>query len=126
MGRWRSVYVVAMLLAIPPRIVAAVDEARPPIGRRIADLEFKDIRYLSRTLDDFGKKKVFVVVATNTTCPVAQRYLPVVAKMEAGYRDRGVQFLALNVGAGDSIIEMAAQAVEAGVEFPFVKDAGLR
>ena len=33
-----------------------------------------------------------------------------------------MQFLAVNVGGDDSIVAMAAQAVEHEIEFPFVKD----
>src|SRR5262249_31578701 len=43
-------------------------------------------------------------------------------KMEREYRAKGVQFVAVNVGPDDTIIDMAAQAVEHGVAFPFVKD----
>ncbi|MDB5349722.1 MAG: thiol-disulfide isomerase-like thioredoxin [Planctomycetota bacterium] len=99
---------------------------RPPVGDRVAALEFKDIRFLTRTLADLGPRKAFVIVATNNTCPVARRYMPILSEMEKSYRDRGVQFLALNVGSDDSILEMAAEAVEAGVEFPFVKDIDAR
>jgi hypothetical protein len=88
----------------------------------VADIEFKDIRYLMRTLDDFGPRKAFVLVATSTSCPLVGRYLPDLIELERAYRDREVQFVALNVARGDSIAEMAAQAVKAGAEFPFVKD----
>jgi thiol-disulfide isomerase/thioredoxin len=92
------------------------------IGDRIDNLSFKDIRYLPRSLDDFGSKKAFVLVFTNTTCPVVQRYLPALKAMDKEYRGQGVQFLAINVGEEDSIVGMAAQAVKYRVEFPFVKD----
>ncbi len=97
---------------------------RPRIGQRVDGLAFKDIRFLTRSLDDFGSMAAFVIVATNSTCPVAQRYLPVLGELEKVYRDRKVQFLALNVDPDDSITEMAAHAVETKVEFPFVKDLG--
>lgn len=93
------------------------------MGATIDKLAFKDIRYLSRSLDDCGKKKAFVLVFTNTTCPVVQRYLPTLTALEKDYRAKGVQFLAVNVGADDSIVQMAAQAVRHEMEFPFVKDA---
>ncbi|MDR3638608.1 MAG: redoxin family protein [Isosphaeraceae bacterium] len=120
-----SLWGMALLTALGfARVRAAEGDQAPPVGQRVQGLEFKDIRFLTRTLDDFGPKRAFVVIATNTTCPVVARYLPVLAELERAYRERGVQFLALNVGAGaeDSITEMAAQAVEAGVAFPFVKD----
>src|SRR5690606_13436403 len=40
----------------------------------------------------------------------------------AQYRDKGLQFLAINVGPDDSIARVAYQAVEHNIEFPFVKD----
>jgi thiol-disulfide isomerase/thioredoxin len=92
------------------------------IGDRIGNLEFKDIHYLPRSLDDFPQAKVFVVWFTNTSCPVAQRYLPVLKTMEKDYRTKGVQFLAVNESPDDSILAMATQAVVHEMEFPFVKD----
>jgi thiol-disulfide isomerase/thioredoxin len=125
MSRWFAVCAALILAISLPRVVRAGGDDRPPIGQLVEDLEFKDIRFLARTLDDFGPKKAYVVVAATTTCPIVQRYLPIVAELEKAYRERGVQFIALNVGADDSITEMAAQAVEAGAEFPFVKDIHL-
>ena len=71
------------------------------IGQNVGKLAFKDIRYLTRSLADFSDKKVFVIVCTNTTCPLVQRYLPKLKRLEEKYRGRGVQFLSLNVGPGD-------------------------
>lgn len=122
MRRRELVRPVILLTFLCSYSAGAASNDRTPIGHRVEKLEFKDIRYLTRSLEDFGTKKAFVIVATNTTCPVVQRYLPVLAQLEKGYRDRGVQFLALNVGPDDSILEMAAQSVEANTEFPFVKD----
>ncbi len=99
------------------------EETQAPIGAKVGDLSFKDIRYLSRSLSDFPKAKAFVLVFTNTSCPVARRYFPTLRRLDKDYRDRGVQFLAVNAGEEDTITAMAAQAVEYEVEFPFVKDA---
>jgi peroxiredoxin len=94
------------------------------IGDKVANLTFKDIHYLPRSLADFPKAKAFVLAFANTTCPVALRYLPVLKTMEKDYRSKGVQFFAVNEGADDSIVAMAAQAVKFEMEFPFVKDFG--
>ncbi|SIO60471.1 Thiol-disulfide isomerase or thioredoxin [Singulisphaera sp. GP187] len=113
----------AMILALfVAQSASGANDDRSPIGQRVANLEFKDTRFLTRSLDDFAAKKAFVIVATNTTCPLVQHYLPVLAQLEKQYRDRGVQFLALNVGPDDTIVAMATQAVETNTEFPFVKD----
>ena len=99
------------------------DEKASRFGAKIANLTFKDTRYLPRSLADFGPKRAFVVVFTTTGCPLVERYLPVLQKLETAYRGQDVQFLAVNVGADDSILAVATQAVEHEIEFPFVKDA---
>ncbi len=93
-----------------------------PIGQKVGKLAFKDIRFLNRSLADFSGKKAFVIVCTNTTCPVVQQYLPKLKRLDEKYRGRGVQFLSLNVNPGDSIREMAAHAVGFDLAFPTVKD----
>lgn len=100
------------------------ENARPvPISTQIDNLTFKDTRYLPRSLNDFKDKQAFVLVFTNTSCPLVQRYLPMLQRMEKEFRDKQVQFLAVNVSEEDSITQMATQQVEYGMEIPFVKDA---
>jgi thiol-disulfide isomerase/thioredoxin len=94
------------------------------IGSSVGKLKFIDIRMLQRTLDDFGKKKAYVLVFTDTSCPLVKRYLPTLQALEKEYRDKDVQFVAINPAAEDSIIAMATQAVQHEMEFPFVKDFG--
>jgi thiol-disulfide isomerase/thioredoxin len=118
--KWRSVLVLAVLLGAAGQVAAADLK----IGAEIANLTFKDIRYLTRSLDDFPKTKAFVLVFTSTTCPLVQRYLPTLQKLENELRNKGVQFLAVNASPEDSIVVMAAQAVRHEMELPFVKDFG--
>jgi hypothetical protein len=99
------------------------EPARPAIGNAIAELRFKDIRYLMRSLDDFGDRRAYVFVFTNTTCPLVQKYWPKLKRLDEQFRGRGVQFVGVNVGPGDTIPDVAQQAVDFGVEFPVVKDA---
>ena len=89
--------------------------ARPAIGAEVGELRFKDIRYLPRTLRDFGDREAYVLVFANRTCPLAQRSWPKLARLERDYRDRGVQFLAVNVGIEDSIPDIAQQAIDYGI-----------
>lgn len=92
------------------------------IGEAAPSFTFKDIRYLPRTLDDFGAKKAFVIAFTNLDCPVVKQYLPRLKQLDEAYRDRDVQFISINADPGDSIVEMAYQAVKADCAFPFCKD----
>jgi mono/diheme cytochrome c family protein len=121
-----TVIPMRLLLSITPLLVASValadDRKEVPIGATISNLSFKDTRFLTRSLDDFPKRKAFVIVAVDTACPLVKRYLPVLTKLEAEYRGKDVQFLALDVASDETILEMAALALEHGVPFPFVKD----
>jgi thiol-disulfide isomerase/thioredoxin len=110
-----------VLLAFATSVPAAEPEVR--IGTRIEDLRFKDVRHLSRSLADFGEKKAFVLVFVQGGCPLAEKYLPVLDRLDREYRDKGVQFAAVNSGPAETVTVMAAQAVEFGVSFPFLKDA---
>lgn len=92
------------------------------IGSKVANLGFKDIRYAARSLDDLPGRKAYVLVFTGSGCPLAARYMPTLKKLDAEYRERGVQFLAVNSGRQDAIVEMAAQATKFDVPFHFVKD----
>lgn len=116
-GRW-ALFVLAMLPA------SCLAQAPARVGERVEKVKFTDIRYLPRTLDDLGKKKAYVLVFTNTSCPLVRRYLPVLQTMARDYASKDVQFIGVNCAEDDSIISMATQARQHDVEFPFVKDFG--
>lgn len=92
------------------------------IGSQVSDATFKDIRFTAHNLKDFGDKKAYVVVFTTLDCPVVKRYLPRVVEIEKEFRDRGVQFVAMNVGPNDPMVEVAYQAIQVDAPFPFCKD----
>ncbi len=100
----------------------ATSDESVKIGQKVADFTFKDIRYLPRQLADFGDKKAFVIAFTTLDCPLVQRYLPRLKALDEAYRDQGVQFVAVNVGAGDDLREVAYQAMRVDANFAFVKD----
>ncbi|MES2791124.1 MAG: hypothetical protein V4719_16035, partial [Planctomycetota bacterium] len=106
--------VVAFVQGLPFS-VATADERRPLIGDEIKSLRFKDIRYLPRTLAEFGDRRAYVLVFTNTTCPLAQKYWPKLKRLDAEYRDQQVQFLSVNASQGDDLAEIAQQALDFGV-----------
>ena len=108
-----------LILCVTPLVAK---EDRPLIDSEIPDLKFKDIRYLNRNLKDLGEKKAIVLVFSNTTCPIAQKYWPKLKRLEAEYRDQGVQFVGVNVGGDDELQEIAQQGIDFGIEFPLVKD----
>lgn len=117
-----------LLTALPIAAQPGVPEAvsKPAMGDSVAPFGFVDIRYLRRSLLDFGAPRATVLFTVTCSCPLAGRILPRVQRLAddlAGQSDGPqVQFVAVNVGRGDSIVDMAAQAVELGIDFPFVKD----
>src|SRR5437762_7499186 len=90
---WRSTFALAVAL-LPAAAARAGEPAK--LGDRVGKLTFTDIRSLPRTLDDFGPKKAYVLVFTDTGCPLARRYLPVLQGLAREYADKGVQFAAVN------------------------------
>jgi peroxiredoxin len=118
MSRTWSIAIVVVGL-----VASSTPAAEPPrIGEQAGKFRFTDIRSLPRTIDDFGAKKVFVLAFTNTSCPVVQRYLPVLQALEKEYRGKEVQFVGVNSAQEDTLIAAATQAVKLGIEFPLVKD----
>ncbi len=106
-----------------PACSYAEEKPVPLLGSKVGNLAFRDTRYLNRSLDDFKNRRAFVLVFVDTDCPLVKRYLPELKRLEAEYCKSGVQFLAVNVDWDDTIINLAALAIEHDVPFPFVKDA---
>jgi thiol-disulfide isomerase/thioredoxin len=123
----RVLPLVGLLITIAAASSSAIgragDEQPASIGEIVPDLEFKDTRYLLRSLNELSAKKAYVVVFLNGSCPVAKQYLPELVRLEKEFRGKGAAFLALNASGLDSISDMATQAVEVGAEFPFGKDS---
>ena len=87
----RRVRWLAKIVAIGPLIGQALAE-RSRIGEIVPNVEFKDIRYLRRTLSDLGEHKGFALVFLNAECPVSRRFAPKLRALDARYADKGIQF----------------------------------
>ena len=116
-----SIAFLLLLSASTPASASPQADERTAIGQKVGDLSFLDIRTLERSLSEFGERDAFVLVFTTTTCPLVQRYLPRLKELHERFGDRA-QFVAINVGAADSIRAVAAHGLESGALFPFVKD----
>jgi thiol-disulfide isomerase/thioredoxin/mono/diheme cytochrome c family protein len=104
-------------------LAQSLPAAPPAIGETIGDLRFKDIRALPRSMTDLGRKRAYVFVFTTTSCPLVRRSIPKLTDLDARYASQDVQIVAVNVGADDTIRDMAGQAIELEAAFPFVKDS---
>lgn len=112
------------LLALTTILTAARADDPPALGAQVAGLELVDVRYrVPRGLDDLLRdQRACVLAFTTLDCPLAGRYLPRLVALEAELRPRGVRFALVNVGPHDGMNAVAARALEAGVDFPALKD----
>ena len=92
------------------------------IGEQVGNLTFKDIRYLERTLDDFKSPKLYVLTFISSACPFSQESLPKLAALDSEFSPKGVQFVLVNTGSADSIMDMAQHVLDHKLEMPVVKD----
>ncbi|MBL9123629.1 MAG: redoxin domain-containing protein [Planctomycetaceae bacterium] len=109
--------VVASLLGM-----AASPAAAAKIGSSAPNLEFKDIRCLTRNLSDLGDAKGYALVFLNTTCPVAQRYLPRLEELHKKYAEQGIQLVGVYNSQDETPKDIAAHGLAAGLSFPIVWD----
>lgn len=116
----------ALLIQAPRSRADQPSASRLGLNHKAELLEFKDIRYLPRTLDDFGAKSAFAIIFISPECPIAQRYLPKLNALSERFKSQGVQFLALYAGAKGSVAEMAEHALEHQVPFPVGRDFNAR
>ena len=98
------------------------DPVKVAIGSQIGELRFKDIRSVPQSLAELGEHKAYVLMFATTQCPIAKKSLPKLVELSRGYAAGDVAFVVVNVGVVDSIRDMAAQAVDLAIPFPFVKD----
>jgi peroxiredoxin len=113
---------LGVMVAIGPLMGSALAKTTQ-IGEVAPKFEFKDIRYLRRTLSDLGNDhKGFALVFLNTDCPISRRFLPKLRELNAHYSARGIQFVGMCSSAEDTILEMASFALENELRFPVVKD----
>ena len=83
-----KIWVLAGLLCTAP-----AQAQQPAIGDQVTSMSFIDIRYLPRTLRDFGERRAYVLFTVTTTCPLAGRILPRVQRLADEHASDGVQFV---------------------------------
>ena len=93
-----------------------------PLGTKASSLEFKDIRGVTRTLNDLGPNSAYVLMFTTTDCPIVKKTIPKLKEVYLRYRDKSVAFVCINVGPNDTLKSMASQAISFDAPWAFVKD----
>ncbi len=118
--RLRTAWLTAVVMIGP--LMGSVLAKTIAIGEVVPNLEFKDIRYLRRSLSDLGTHKGFALLFLNTDCPVSKRFLPKLRELNAFYSQKDIQFVGVFCSAQDTVMRIASFALENDLRFPVVKD----
>jgi len=95
----------------------------PPLNepvRRATTL--RDVRGTQRPLETLGGHQAVVLAFVTSGDELCQTCLSRVAELEAFYRPRGVQFVAIYPGASETLDGIAAQALDLELKFPVLLD----
>jgi len=89
------------------------------IGDPVEDVTFKDIRFLPRTLEDFGEREAIVLVFHEADDAEAIAVLDALAEAHAG---RSVTVGGLDLTPERNIVELAADTLAAGASYTVLKN----
>lgn len=136
MPHFKTSIVLPALLLLALALIAtarAPDEAQPQaipqtggealIGRLIALPPLRDFGGGVHVPANLLGAKATVIAMTDLTCPIAMKYRPALARLEDGWRDRGVRFIYLDSSGTDSPEQVVAAAKQFGFEGPWINDA---
>jgi len=120
----RHTVAAIMFAAAFGTLTHAAATAEVAIGSKIGDVaSARDMQGNVRHLHDF-EGQAFVLLFVGIDCPIANLYMPRLIELEAEYRARDVQFLAVYPNEPEAVDRVAAHAYERGVPFPVLKDFG--
>src|SRR6187200_3363489 len=103
----RSLFAVALGLVG----LFALPASAAKIGSEASQLTFKDIRCVTRSLSDLGEAKGYALVFMNSSCPIAQRYLPRLKELNEKYQSQGITFVAVYNSQDETPRDMAAHGL---------------
>ncbi len=92
-------------------------------GQVVHDFELVNVRTGHSHRLSQHRGRVVVIVFIGTSCPVGELYMPRLAALAMTYRVQGVNFLAVDSNASESIEDLSVYARESGIHFPILKDA---
>ena len=102
-------------------LATAALHASPP-GTTLVKFKLNTIEGKPWSLDDCKDKKAVVVLFIGTQCPINNAYMPKLVEMEKEFRDKGVQFVAINSNELDTVEKIAKHAKKHGLTFPVLHD----
>lgn len=122
-GTWCALILLGLGIGL-----AAAPAARvaPPIAspdtKGLDGVRLTDPLGVKRSLAEFKEAEVLVLVFVGTACPVSNRSVAPLSRLQARYRSRGVQIVGINANLDDPLAAVARHAKEFRITFPVFKD----
>ncbi len=80
----------------------------------------------TRSLADSRGRVATVLVCMSVECPISNEYASTLNRLAKRFQPRGVNFIAIDPNAPETLQQMAEYAREQHLAFPFVQDAGAK
>jgi len=93
--------------------------ARELLDAPLVELDGRPTRLADHATGD----DVLVLCYTGVGCPISGKYGPRLARLAQGFAGRGVRFVGIDAGPGDTLEEIARERRELGLGFPVLQDA---
>ncbi|QDU33490.1 Thiol-disulfide oxidoreductase ResA [Poriferisphaera corsica] len=128
-GSILGLMLVALIIVAGVSVTNAADEMKAKVGAQAPDFTLKDVTTGKEiSLDDY-KGKIVVMTFQSINCPWDRYreeggYQRILSKLAPEYTDKGVQFIAINSNANETVEEVASYARESKVPYPILKDPG--
>ena len=119
-------YVTLAGLALVSSARAEREASEACLGKKTANLVFKDEAGQAHALYDLKDKKAIVLVFLSFDCPVSISYAQPLADMAKEYGKYGVSFIGLTVNEDDTPAGVAKQARQFNLPFPVYVDRDRR
>ena len=119
--RWLVMLGLASLFLFGPQVVVAAEPPKP-----ITDFKLADYRGKTWALAEVPADHLVVLAFIGTECPLAKLYTGRLLKLADQYKDKKIQFVAVDANSQDSTSELALFAKEYKIPFPVLKDVGNR
>jgi peroxiredoxin len=103
-------------------LFAATADGSASIGQRIDAFTLKDSLGTTHSLSEWKESRALAVVFIGTDCPLARQYGSKLADLARHYKDKGVQFVAIDSNQQDSLAALTHFARINNINFPMLKD----
>jgi len=109
-------------LALIASVCSADEIVSPETAQPIPEFTLADHRGKEWSLTEFKQHKLMVITVVGTECPLVQKSLPQLQRLDEEFRKQGVAFIGINANRQDSLAEIGAQVRTADLTFPILKD----